>query len=380
MSASSRNPIDLLETTPNKEESQLTGNSGADVCAVIIDRYLLRRLLPAVVGIALVLSAIFATFSLARFLTEASAGVLQITEVLQLTALRLLIAQDVLLPIAFYLGLILAWGRLREDLELDALAASGISERRLLRSVIALAVIVASLVALISLWLRPWAWQADYVITAEAEASADIQRIASAAFNAYANNRTVFIERIGPEGTLTGVFIHKRSDEEFELLSAPAGQFKAYVTPDSHELRLQQARVYVESAEDPGLLGRIADLTLRIEAPAPQPFDDKSKGLATPVLMQSRDNHDRAELQRRLSAPLSVFLLLATAVPLTRSGPREGRYARLLIAIAVYAVYYNFLGVGRTWVEQGTWRSIVWVHVALLLFAIGVNRYRRMAA
>lgn len=347
---------------------------------MIIDRYLLGRLLPAVLGIAFVLSAIFATFSLARFLTDASAGVLQIAEVFQLTALRWLIAQDVLLPIAFYLGLILAWGRLREDLELDALGASGISEIRLLRSVIALGVLVAVLVALFSLWLRPWAWQADYAIKARVEASADIQRITSAAFNAYANNRTVFIERIGPEGMLTGVFIHKRSGDDFELLSAPAGQFKAYVTKDSHELRLQEARVYVESGDDPGLLGRIGDLTLLIEAATPQPFDDKSKALTTKVLMQSGDNLDRAELQRRLSAPLSVFLLLATAVPLTRSGPREGRYARLLIAIAVYAVYYNFLGVGRTWVEQGQWHSIVWIHVALLVFAVGISRYRRMAS
>lgn len=347
---------------------------------MIIDRYLLQRLIPAVAGVAIVLSAIFATFSLARFLTDASAGVLQISEVFQLTALRWLIAQDVLLPIAFYLGLILSWGRLREDLEIDALCASGISEFRLLRSTIALALLVALLAGLFSLWLRPWAWSADHLIRSRAEASADIQRITSAAFNAYANNRTVFIEDIDPRGALTGVFIRKRSGEDFEILSAPRGQFMAYVTRDSHELRLRQARVFVESGDDPGVLGRIDDLTLRIEAAQPAPFADKAKVRSTSALLGSSDNHDRAELQRRLSAPLSVFLLLAIAVPLTRSGPREGRYARLLVAIAVYAVYYNFLGVGRTWVEQGQWRSIVWVHVALLIFAIGVGRYRRVVA
>ncbi|MEQ8514443.1 MAG: LPS export ABC transporter permease LptF [Chromatocurvus sp.] len=346
---------------------------------MIIDRYLLSRLLPAVAAIAVVLSAIFATFSLARFLTDASAGVLQISEVFQLTALRWLIAQDVLLPIALYLGLILSWGRLREDLEIDALRAGGLSEFRLLRSAIGLAALLAVFVAFCSLWLRPWAWQAAYAIKAEADASADIQRITSAEFNAYANNRTVFIERIEPDGGLAGIFIRKRSGSDFELLSAPDGEFTAYVTPDTHELRLHQARVFLASGGDPGVLGRIRELTLRIAASRPQAVDDKAKARDTRTLLASADNHDRAELQWRLSAPLSVFLLLATAVPLTRSGPREGRYARLLVAIAVYAVYFNVIGVGRTWVEQGQWRSIVWVHVALLVFAIGVGRYRRVA-
>lgn len=346
---------------------------------MITDRYLLSRLLPAVAAIALILSSIFATFSLARFLTDASAGVLQMSEVFQLTALRGLIAQDVLLPIALYLGLILSWGRLREDLEIDAFRAGGVSEFRLLRSAIALATLLALLVAVFSLYLRPWAWQTAYAIEAEAEASADIQRITSAEFNAYANNRTVFIERISPDGGLAGVFIRKRSGDDFELLSAPAGQFTAYVTPDTHELRLQEARVFLESGDDPGVLGRIGDLTLRIEASRPQPVADKAKARDTRTLLASRDNHDRAELQWRLSAPLTVFLLLATAVPLTRSGPRDGRYGRLLVAIAVYAVYFNLIGVGRTWVEQGQWRSIAWIHMALLVFAVGVGRYRRVA-
>lgn len=347
---------------------------------MIIDRYLLRRLLPAVAGIAIVLSTIFATFSLARFLTDASAGLLQMSEVFRLAALRWLIAQDVLLPIALYLGLILSWGRLREDLEIDALRAGGVSEFRLLRSTMGLAVVLSLVVAICSLWLRPWAWQASYSIEAEADASADIQRITSAAFNAYANDRTVFIERIGADGRLTGVFIRKRSDGDFELMSAPAGEFTAYVTPESHELRLREARIFLESRDDPGVLGRIGELTLRIEASRPRPVDDKAKAKDTRTLLGSTDNHDRAEMQWRLSAPLSVFLLLATAVPLTRSGPREGRYGRLLVAIAVYAVYFNFIGVGRTWVEQGHWHSIVWVHLALLVFAIGVGRYRRVAA
>ena len=47
---------------------------------------------------------------------------------------------------------------------------------------------------------------------------------------------------------------------------------------------------------------------------------------------------------------LSVHL--ATKLRLGDSKPREGRYTRIPIAIGVYAVYYNLLGVSRTWVEH----------------------------
>ena len=62
---------------------------------------------------------------------------------------------------------------------------------------------------------------------------------------------------------------------------------------------------------------------------------------------------DVAEFQWRLSTPLSALLLALLAIPLSRSKPRQGRYARMLAALVIYAVYFNLLDVGRTWVELG---------------------------
>ena len=63
---------------------------------------------------------------------------------------------------------------------------------------------------------------------------------------------------------------------------------------------------------------------------------------------------DQAEYQWRLSTPVSTMLLALLAVPLGRSRPRQGRFARLTGAVVIYAVYFNLLGIGRTWVEQGS--------------------------
>ena len=49
------------------------------------------------------------------------------------------------------------------------------------------------------------------------------------------------------------------------------------------------------------------------------------------------------------------------AIPLSRSRPRQGRYAKMLVALIIYAVYFNLLDVSRSWVEQGSSTYIWWV-------------------
>jgi len=77
-----------------------------------------------------------------------------------------------------------------------------------------------------------------------------------------------------------------------------------------------------------------------------------------------------AEFQWRLSTPLSALLLALLAIPLSRSKPRQGRYARMLAALVIYAVYFNLMDVGRTWVEMGTRQNIWWVPGLLALLVL----------
>ena len=90
---------------------------------------------------------------------------------------------------------------------------------------------------------------------------------------------------------------------------------------------------------------------------------------STPVLWGNRGSYEKAELQWRVAMPLATILLAALAIPLSRSGPRQGRFAKLFIAVVIYAVYMNFLAVARSWVEHGVITAglgLWWVHGALL--------------
>jgi lipopolysaccharide export system permease protein len=108
----------------------------------------------------------------------------------------------------------------------------------------------------------------------------------------------------------------------------------------------------------------------------------------TLALLGSAAAEDLAEVHWRFAAPASVVLLTLLAIPLARSGPRAGRYARLGFAILIYVIYSNLLGVGRTLVEDGRVPASLglwWVHG--LVLAVGammlfqqMNGFRRLAA
>ena len=77
----------------------------------------------------------------------------------------------------------------------------------------------------------------------------------------------------------------------------------------------------------------------------------------------------RAELHWRLAAPLSLLVLMALALPLSRQAPRQGRYGKLVLGVVLYLVYVNLLSLGRLWIGQeripaqfGLW----WIHLPML--------------
>ena len=75
----------------------------------------------------------FTTYSMTRFLDKAADGLLRTSEVLQLTALKSVIAQEVLWPVSLYVALVIALGRLYSDWEMTALRSFGFAERQIVR-------------------------------------------------------------------------------------------------------------------------------------------------------------------------------------------------------------------------------------------------------
>jgi len=330
---------------------------------MLIDRYLLREVSVPFVGVSGALLSIFLTYSITALLAKASAGLLVPGEVAQLTFLKSIVALEVLLPVGMYLGIILGLGRLYSDSEVYALQAAGIGESRLLQPVILFATAVAVLIAVLSMVARPWAYQQVYNLGATSAASSELERIKAGRFYVDSDSgRTVFVQSLSDDRKqLQGVFVRSHDSEGLQVVSSASGRFEPFATEEHHKIVLVDAHVYKKVDDGPNVLGQFKSLTLFLGTMDPELVGYKVKAQSTLSLRDAREPKEKAEFQWRLSTAVSTLLLALAAVPLSRSLPRRGRYAKTMIALLVYALYLNFLMVAKTWVEQEKLSTIWWV-------------------
>ena len=333
----------------------------------------MREIGASFVAVASVLTVIFLAYSLTRFLNDAASGLFDTREVWSLTIYKAIIALEVLLPIGFYFGLIVGFGRLSNHGELTAIRAGGMTRSHIQLPLMMLALLLAAIIALLSFNVRPWAYAAMYGLKDAAQASSELDRIKPQRFYVYDDNaRVVYVNEIERGGTqLSGIFIREKKPDALQIISAPRGQLRPYATKDSHRLTLDEALIFRSGDLGTDFLGKFSSLSLSL--PAQKELDQRYRRKAEPTgaLATSNQPFDRAELQWRLSTPLSVVILTVIAFAMLDMRPRHSAYSRLPLALALYAVYYNLLGLGRTWIEQGSLSNLWWTHLVMVALMAG---------
>ncbi|NJM13216.1 MAG: LptF/LptG family permease [Synechococcaceae cyanobacterium SM1_2_3] len=97
--------------------------------------------------------------------------------------------------------------------------------------------------------------------------------------------------------------------------------------------------------------------------------------MPTRQLLNSSEFGHIAELQMRLNSPIQVLIIALWAPLLARARPKEGRYGRIVAAVLIYAVNFNLVGVGESWLSHGKAGAALglwWVHGLFLLLGLGL--------
>jgi lipopolysaccharide export system permease protein len=278
-----------------------------------------------------------------------------------------------LAPVGLLLGILLALARLNRDSEMAALAACGVGPARLLVPIGFLSLIVAIAVAWLSLIEAPAANRAIEEIRRQAQDDMELGALTPGKFTAIDGGATVVHVREAEGDRLRGVFIQRQEDDQLVIVVAEEGE--RVVNEDTGEigLRLRNGRRYE------GLPGErnffVAEfgehgIPVRLESAE---FEEAIQSRSSRSLMLADDRASRAELEWRVAAPLSILILAFLAVPLGRSSPREGKYARVGLGLLIYMVYANSLSIVQVWIERGTvpiWLGTWWVHAAIALLAM----------
>ncbi len=341
---------------------------------MIIERYLFREMASTLLAVTLVLFLIFVSSWFARLLGQVAAGIVQPDVVLLMLGLKSVDALVILLPLAFFLSVLLAFGRLYNDSEMTAMLACGVSLLRVTRFVFWFGLGFSLIVGAVSLYFGPAANAERYKQQEKMRQSSGLESIAAGQFRELANGDAVFYaERLSDDGKyMENVFIQSQRDASLNLMVAARGYQRD--SPEGRRYLVLQDGYRYEG--EPGradfrIIGyREYEMLISEKEPV---LVDKVAAMSSRELWGSDHPRQQAELQWRLSMPVSAVLLAMLAVFLSRTRPRQGRFGKFFLGILVYVIYSNLMGVARTWVERGKVDPVIgvwWVHALLLLVVV----------
>jgi lipopolysaccharide export system permease protein len=341
----------------------------------ILDRYVLREVASTWVAVTGVLLAILVSNQLARILGLAAANGFPREVIVSLIGLTTLQNLTVLVPIGMLLAVMMALGRLYHDSEMAAVRACGTGPERLYVPVMFLAVAVAAGLAWLAFDVAPAAFGKAQDLRREALRSAEFGRLEPGKFRSFAGGSAVFYaERADEAGVLYNVFLQRRVGDRIEVATASRAVHRIEEGGGLHVIVLYDGQRY-EGV--PGQAGfrklRFAEHGIPVRIPGPGAGSLRGEAKPMSDLLASTDPRDVSELQWRLSLPVMVLVLALLAVPLSILRPRQGRYAKVALAILIYFGYSNLISAARVWIEKGQVDprlGVWWVHLLVVLLAL----------
>ena len=342
----------------------------------LLNRYILRETFVAWFVVTIVLFVILMSNQFAEILDDAANNQIPRTAVfavLKLTSLQYL---TVLAPIGLFLGIMLALARFNRDSEMVVMASCGVGSGQLLRPISVLAFFLSVSVAWLSLVTTPNASRQIEEIENLARENLQVGVLESGVFISPDSGETTIYAQDVHGDEIYDVFIEHKDGDRVIVVRAERGERRQDNINNKVTFILYNGRRYEAVPGEKNY--RVIDfqehgIPVVIEQPVERELPVTTKSLEE--LIASYDHEDRAELQWRLSTPLSILVLSVIAVPLSRSRPRQGRYARLGIGMIVYIIYANMLNIARSMVvrdEVPQWLGIWWVHALLGLFGLGL--------
>ncbi|MDR2164955.1 MAG: LPS export ABC transporter permease LptF [Zoogloeaceae bacterium] len=348
---------------------------------MIFERAARREFSHSAAGVFAALFAILISTQMIRLLGEAAGGRLAPEAVAAFLGFSALNYLPVLLSLTLFISILLPLSRAYRDSEMVVWFASGLPLTAWLRPVFHFSLPIIVAVAVLALFLSPWAASQSADYRNRLNARNDATRITPGAFQeASAGERIVFVEQVEAEaGYVRNVFVTTVQDGRLGVVMAAMGRQETMPNGDRFLMLHDGRRYEVEpgSAEFRVLAFdrygvRLFDARVRNERGL--------RAIPTLDLWGSRQPREQGELLWRLGLPVSTLLLALLAIPLSFVNPRAGRSLNLLLAVALFSLYNNLLSISQAWVarEQLSWQLALFLPHVLMLLILALLFYRRL--
>ncbi|ETX09468.1 YjgP/YjgQ family permease [Marinomonas ushuaiensis DSM 15871] len=338
-------------------------------------------------GVTLILLLVILSGRLSSYLGRVTEGKMTFEFLFVILGYHIPSFIQMIMPLAFFLSLLLTFGRLYIENEMSVLFSSGISKIKLAGYTLGIACIIGLISGGINFWLAPFSeYRAAEASQAQSKISA-FDLLIPGRFEG-SGQRTTYIESFTPEeGWVNNIFISgvankKDKNIQTQMFADYAEQIRVSSENNENYLVFKNGTRYEGK---PGTANyRITQFdtyAVRMENKENDAIDE-AYTKSTMDLIKSTKLLDKVELQWRISLVVIIPVLAIIGLSLSQVNPRQGRFFKMLPAILLMILYIALLIWGRTGLEKGKLPiqlGLWWIHgIFVLIAAVLFTQYNQV--
>ena len=355
-----------------------------------IARYIMRNLVILFFAIMFIIGLVLFGNQFVLTVQESIERGIPIQELLPIVSFNMIRDIPMVLSLSLFLAIILTISQLYKNSEAIVMNSLGLGEKHFIVFIQPLVVVSFAIIFFLTLYAVPWSKQQKNIMEAETKNASEFSFITEGQFEQFKQGDIVFyasesktLDSVG-EQNMEEIFIYALDNEKSVIVLASAATKFIDTESNSIYLRLKDGVRYqgIPNNKNVNILNfDLYDLEIVSgELQKSVAIFTKIEGKSTLDLIKEEGLYANAELQWRLSQPISVLFLSIMGVFLGKTSPRKGKGINLLIGVLIFMLYNNGLLVAKSAIERGQLDPIIglWgIHLLVLILLILLYQFRQ---
>ena len=329
----------------------------------ILSKSLNMEVFRSSIGVLLIFFLLVVGSRIVGYFEQAAEGNIDPGIILSVIALRFPDFITLLIPLSFFLGLLITIGRLNSEGEIHGYFSAGLSKFNLIKFLLPQAFIYFFITLVLSLYIAPYTKNLSKDLLVIDSFEEQIDAIQSDEIVSLDDGGFLYVQTAN-EGLIKGVKLFQvDEDNSFIVIS---DELLTTEKDKTIELNLKNGSFYGGLfSESSKIISNFNNFNFEIDKNMSQ-----SNDLSLTKLFDYSSASDQATFQWNISIPITILILLLYGIYISSSKPREGKFSFMLPGMLIYVSYLSLLILGREFISDnpGSIFNLLFIHGLFILF------------
>ena len=329
----------------------------------ILSKSLNMEVFRSSIGVLLIFFLLVVGSRIVGYFEQAAEGNIDPGIILSVITLRFPDFITLLIPLSFFLGLLITIGRLNSEGEIHGYFSAGLSKFNLIKFLLPQAFIYFFITLVLSLYIAPYTKNLSKDLLVIDSFEEQIDAIQSDEIVSLDDGGFLYVQT-ADEGLIKGVKLFQvDEDNSFIVIS---DELLTTEKDKTIELNLKNGSFYGGLfSESSKIISNFNNFNFEIDKNMSQ-----SNDLSLTKLFDYSSASDQATFQWNISIPITILILLLYGIYISSSKPREGKFSFMLPGMLIYVSYLSLLILGREFISdnQGSIFNLWFIHGLFILF------------